>query len=213
MANYDVFALGTDPSNLTLTAGEQAGSSVSTTEINDTASGDGSSTILGDVANDTFTLNGTTLPGANPGDTYVYIGTTTYTAHANGQLATLNAFVVQDTVTHEYYMLVKHTVGDKPAINQTLTINADNPSVGSTQWNLSTNEPGCFCAGTLITTPAGQVAVESLAAGDLVLTADGRAMPVRWLGRTVVSRAFADPLRRDDEHEKQIGRASWRERV
>ena len=56
-------------------------------------------------------------------------------------------------------------------------------------------DPVCFCAGTLVATPSGEVAVEALAAGDLVLTADGRAAPVRWLGRQTVSTRFADPLR------------------
>jgi hypothetical protein len=41
----------------------------------------------------------------------------------------------------------------------------------------------CFLPGTRIATPAGEVAVETLKPGDLVLTADGRAVPVRFLGR------------------------------
>ena len=53
----------------------------------------------------------------------------------------------------------------------------------------------CFGPGTLIRTPDGARAVETLIPGDLVLTADGEALPVRWLGRSVVSRLFADPLR------------------
>lgn len=51
----------------------------------------------------------------------------------------------------------------------------------------------CFLPGTLIATPAGEVAVETLQAGDPVLTADGRTLPVRWLGRQTVSRRFARP--------------------
>ncbi|GAB4072708.1 Hint domain-containing protein [Ancylobacter sonchi] len=53
----------------------------------------------------------------------------------------------------------------------------------------------CFLAGTMISTPTGDVAVEALTAGDLVLTTEGAAKPVRWLARQTVSTVFADPLR------------------
>lgn len=41
----------------------------------------------------------------------------------------------------------------------------------------------CFTSGTLIDTPCGPIAVNSLSVGDLVLTADHSAQPVRWIGR------------------------------
>lgn len=41
----------------------------------------------------------------------------------------------------------------------------------------------CFCPGTLIRTTAGEVAIEHLAPGDLVQTADGATRPIRWIGR------------------------------
>jgi hypothetical protein len=53
----------------------------------------------------------------------------------------------------------------------------------------------CFMAGTMIRTPDGETAVEMLERGDLVLTKDGLAKPVVWLGRQTVSTVFADPLR------------------
>ncbi len=53
----------------------------------------------------------------------------------------------------------------------------------------------CFLAGTMIATPAGETPVERLAIGDLVLTADGRAAPVRWIGVQTVVTPFADRLR------------------
>lgn len=40
----------------------------------------------------------------------------------------------------------------------------------------------CFLAGTLITTPTGQTAVERLTAGDTVLTAAGQVRPIAWIG-------------------------------
>lgn len=53
----------------------------------------------------------------------------------------------------------------------------------------------CFLAGTMITTPDGEVSVETLRAGDLVTTLEGHTVPVRWLGRQTISTRFADPLR------------------
>ena len=53
----------------------------------------------------------------------------------------------------------------------------------------------CFLTGTLIATPTGERAVESLSIGDLVLTADGAARPVRWIGRQNVSTLFGAPER------------------
>ncbi|HTB47739.1 MAG TPA: Hint domain-containing protein [Acetobacteraceae bacterium] len=48
----------------------------------------------------------------------------------------------------------------------------------------------CFCAGTLIGTPGGDVAVERLSVGDTVLTWRGDARPIVWIGtgRVMVAR-------------------------
>ncbi len=53
----------------------------------------------------------------------------------------------------------------------------------------------CFMPGTRIRTPDGEASVETLSRGDLVMTVAGRAAPVEWIGRRVVSTMFADPLR------------------
>lgn len=53
----------------------------------------------------------------------------------------------------------------------------------------------CFYPGTLIATPGGARAVETLAAGDMVLTHEGKEQPIRWMGRQTVSTRFGDPLR------------------
>jgi T5SS/PEP-CTERM-associated repeat protein len=44
----------------------------------------------------------------------------------------------------------------------------------------------CFAAGTRIGTPRGEVAVEELREDDLVLLADGEALPVVWLGHRFI---------------------------
>ena len=53
-----------------------------------------------------------------------------------------------------------------------------NPQSGNTTEILTL----CFCAGTRIATPNGEVPVEHLAAGDLVLTRTGQARPIVWIG-------------------------------
>lgn len=53
----------------------------------------------------------------------------------------------------------------------------------------------CFMAGTMIRTPVGEAAVETLKTGDLVVTTEGKVAPIAWLGRQTVSMVFSDPLR------------------
>jgi hypothetical protein len=52
----------------------------------------------------------------------------------------------------------------------------------------------CYCGGTRIATPHGEVAVEQLAIGDAVLLASGGHEPVRWIGhRRIDPAAHPDP--------------------
>ncbi len=60
----------------------------------------------------------------------------------------------------------------------------DNDSLGAVLNDVSLLV--CFCAGAVIETPDGPVAVENLAVGDLVLTKDHGAQPIRWIGRRKV---------------------------
>ena len=53
----------------------------------------------------------------------------------------------------------------------------------------------CFTAGTNILTTEGEIAVEDLKIGTMLVTNSGEALPVRWLGHSTVSTRFADPLR------------------
>lgn len=48
----------------------------------------------------------------------------------------------------------------------------------------------CFAPGTMIATPDGERAVETLDIGDLVMTQDGCTAPVKWLGKQTIFTLF-----------------------
>ena len=48
----------------------------------------------------------------------------------------------------------------------------------------------CFCPGTRIATPDGEIEIEKLAIGDMVTMMDGRAEPIRWIGRRTYAGRF-----------------------
>ncbi|SNS68623.1 Hint domain-containing protein [Antarctobacter heliothermus] len=56
------------------------------------------------------------------------------------------------------------------------------PTLGPVFTSGDTFNNACFAAGTQISTPSGDVAVETLKIGDRILTADGRDIAVKWLG-------------------------------
>ena len=47
----------------------------------------------------------------------------------------------------------------------------------------------CYCSGTRIGTPDGEVAVEDLLIGRTVISASGEAMPIRWIGHRTIDLA------------------------
>lgn len=71
-----------------------------------------------------------------------------------------------------------------------------NDDVSAVGYNPNADFLVCFLPGTLIGTPGGDRPVETLAIGDPVLTADGRTVPVRWIGRQTVASLFMPATRR-----------------
>ncbi|MAQ86201.1 MAG: hypothetical protein CMH12_23895 [Maritimibacter sp.] len=96
--------------------------------------------------------------------------------------------------TNYTYNELLTAVGSFTAIRFTssLTSGQDNNQMMN---SLFVNSLECFCEDTLIATPSGQRAVQDLAEGDEVLTADGRTVAIRWLGRTMVDPAVSDAAR------------------
>lgn len=89
------------------------------------------------------------------------------TLNANGTLSIANSSPVDEVNTFTY------TVADDQG--QT--------DVGSVTVKTQAKVPPCFVAGTCIRTPTGDVAVEDLDVGMLVMTRDHGPQPVRWIGR------------------------------
>ncbi len=94
---------------------------------------------------------------------------------------TIIGYLFFDTGASKYYIVSDSTITSTQLASASI-VSSDTLTI-------------CFMAGTMIATPAGEAAVETLKAGDLVTLADGRTAPVLWLGRQTVSAVFADPLR------------------
>jgi autotransporter-associated beta strand protein len=148
-----------------------------------TAAGTGNITFSNDPS---LVIDGTTLPtntisGFAPGDV-IDLSSIKYTG---GQPTLSNSDVLTFTEGGTTYSLNF----DDSVSGEVFSAVAD-PSGGGTEISLA-----CYCRGTLITSEHGDVAVEDLRVGDLLMTVDGSAKPVVWIGRSTVKARFADPVR------------------
>jgi len=75
--------------------------------------------------------------------------------------------------------------GDGDTENFNFTYTASNGANSDTGFVNVSSIP-CFVAGSLIRTPYGELPVEKLQPGDLVMTRDDGAQPIRWIGARMV---------------------------
>jgi Ca2+-binding RTX toxin-like protein len=66
---------------------------------------------------------------------------------------------------------------------ETVTLQGVSPAQITTAQQMKAAGIPCFTAGTLILTPGGEVPVEALRPGDLVVTRDNGPMPILWAGQ------------------------------
>ncbi|MCG2645518.1 MULTISPECIES: Hint domain-containing protein [Bradyrhizobium] len=107
------------------------------------------------------------------GNKYTFVGTADLSGHTG--------IIIQDNQGNYFFLTDTAYSGNLNGQHGRLT-NVDT----------SAEVTFCFMAGTMVHTPGGEVAVETLQRGDLVLTHDGRAVAVDWLGKQTVSLRFAD---------------------
>jgi Hint domain len=113
------------------------------------------------------------------GNSYVFVAQ----ANVKDQSTTLSGIIIENTTTGKYFLLTDQQYTGKIAgKNGDVTVTSYQDTI-------------CFMAGTMIRTPDGEVAIETLKRGDLVLTNDGRSIPVDWLGVQTVALRFADKMR------------------
>lgn len=124
--------------------------------------------------------------------TYTFDSAVLYNAiltYIDGSTTSVRAVVFQ-TTTGELFLAPSPTVNtlwnaallNAPLRSITLTSVAGDTYAGLAADRALLTFPTCFTRGTRIDTPSGPRPVEALRPGDLVLTRDRGAQPVRWVG-------------------------------
>ncbi|MEM7613902.1 MAG: Hint domain-containing protein [Pseudomonadota bacterium] len=102
----------------------------------------------------------------------------------------VGAFEVDDGTDYAIF------AGTLPPVGVEVTVTARNtlPDPGEAE-AINSADIVCFTSGTRILTAEGEIAVEELAEGDLVMTRDHGLQPVRWVGaRTVAAEGALAPV-------------------
>ena len=151
--------------------------------------GDSVQTVLVAQADSgTIYPNGTATLDVLGNDVNATGGTLTIT-HINGQAVVAGSTVTlasgQTIMLNADGTITATGNGDIETINFTYTVAS---STGHTDTGFVTIDAvPCFVAGTTVRTPNGEIPVEDLSPGDLVMTRDDGAQPVRWAGRRTVT--------------------------
>ena len=118
------------------------------------------------------------LSNAPFGSNYTFVGEATIKDHGTP----ITGIIVQNQNGQAFFLTNDQYEGKIGGKNGQVNITSSDSTI-------------CFLAGTMIRTSDGEVPVETLKRGDIVLTSDGRSIPVDWLGVQTVSLRFADKLR------------------
>jgi collagen type I/II/III/V/XI/XXIV/XXVII alpha len=163
-------------------------------QLNMDLSGQASTVNLSGSTPTTFTYDASSLNGTTPGtgtvDWKIVTGTGAplaqdFTGATSGSLT----FGSEAARSDETFSIQLSADAAAPR-DESFTVELFDPSTGNvigslaalTQTVVNLEAPACFAAGTRIRTSRGDVAVEALAVGDLVVTVSGALRPIIWLG-------------------------------
>lgn len=161
-----------------------AGDSIQTTlvALDDTTTMYASGTRTIDVLDNDINSTGGALTITHINGNAVVVGSTV--TLASGETVTLNA---DGTIT---------VVGDADTGDVHFTYGVESTTGQADVGIVTVSTIPCFVAGTRILTPDGELPVETLRPGDLVVTHDDGPQPVRWIGqRTVQATGAFAPVR------------------
>jgi len=141
--------------------------------------------VTGNVGAATFTFEPLTTGAFEFHGGHVH-GTESFNSvNAGDSIALHEAFNSGSLNTLTHVMTLTQAGTSVDAVSVTLAVGASNTfdfgSLAGTTLDFFENVV-CFAAGTHLATPGGEVPVERLAIGDPVLTASGKAKPIRWIG-------------------------------
>ncbi len=105
-------------------------------------------------------------------------------AFSDGGTATVDSSTDVLSVTEGLNTYTQQLAGTYLATDSFTLLPGSDEFTGGTQVELTSTL--CFCIDTLIATPTGQVKVQDLAEGDLVMTLRGAARPITWIGTGAV---------------------------
>jgi Hint domain len=140
---------------------------------------DGKVTVVDPSGSEASLNDSIEVSNAPNGSNFIFIGEATIKDHGTP----LTGIIVENQTTKQSYFLTNDQYeGKAGGKNGDVTITSSETTI-------------CFLAGTMVRTADGEVPVETLKRGDIVVTSDGRSIPVDWLGIQTVSLRFADKLR------------------
>ena len=123
--------------------------------------------------------------------TAVYVGDTITVRLTNGDVVTITGVTFYTNDGGRYFTPTDNTILENGVEFLSSTFVTTPTSIP-----VSSLLPICFTPGTRILTPEGEVPVESLAVGDLVVTLDRGPQPIRWIGRrTFPGEGRSEPVR------------------